>query len=105
MVEACIMKKKIATKKGEPRIHPTTTRWIVEQYVFEGRKAKDIWRDISDRCSYGYVKAVIKNPLAYLDKNSWLKITTKLQKVPRDIQEILDELVEEGYLKEVEAAN
>jgi hypothetical protein len=75
------IKEKIATKKGEPRINPTTTKYILTQKYVYNRKAIDIYRDLNDKCSYGYVKAVIKNPVAYVGQeyyDKFLKILANL---------------------------
>lgn len=74
--------KKIATKKGEPRINLTTTKYILTQRFVYGRKARDIWNDVSHMCSYGYVTAVIRNPYAYVSKeysDKFIKILSKLK--------------------------
>lgn len=75
------MKNKIATKKGEPRVNPDTTKWILTQKFVHNRKAIDIWRDISDRCSYEYVCEVIKNPIAYVGQDYYDKFCEILIKL------------------------
>lgn len=60
--------KKIATKKGESRILPYTTNYILRQFYWERKKRIDIWREISDKCSYGYVKNVIRYPRSYVSQ-------------------------------------
>lgn len=73
--------KRIATKKGEPRINPTTTKYILTQkYVYQ-RTAMAIWNDVSDKCSYGYVRSVIKNPIAYVGQEYYDKFFKILEKL------------------------
>jgi hypothetical protein len=70
---------KIATKKGEPRINPTTTKWILEQFYIERRKQKDIWLDISDKCSLTYVKNVIQYPRSYVSGDIFESMTKRYE--------------------------
>jgi hypothetical protein len=75
--------EKRIVKKGETwkRINPKTTKFILTQKYAYHRKAIDIWRDISDRCSYGYVCSVIKNPVAYVGMKYFLEFDEILNKL------------------------
>lgn len=74
------MKKKIATKLRQPRIHPTTTKYILEQFYIERRKRVDIYKDVSDQCSLTYVKNVIRFPKSYISEAEFIKITDRYEK-------------------------